>query len=201
MIKSILSKLGSALSSGNRLITFNVNDRIGPIDRSLTYTEPIANFLQSKNWGKVVNEGTFLQKSGEISGCDIQIELIPHADFKLFITQIASVVEELGMPKGSNLIIERTNKQIKVGRMEGLALYLTKNFNNNAGLSTEEVENFARSLHDTVGHTNLVDRSWSGEKEEAAYFYNTSFQEMQEDVQECLVRYNLMEFSRIVQIA
>lgn len=199
MIKLILSKIGFVFR--NNKITFKVNDRIGPIDRSLTYTEPLENFLQSKNWGTVINEGTFLQKNGEISACDITIELTPHAKDKLTIGQITSFLERLGMPKGSVLIVEQTKTKMQVGKMEGLALYLNRNFISSAGLSPEQVENFAKSLHDKVGHTNLVDRSWSDKKEDAAYFYNISFQEMQIRVHECLKQFNLTKYARMEQIA
>ena len=197
MIKHLLS----IFTGSPKLITFTLNDRIKPIDRSLTYSEPLEDFLQSKKWGTVVNEGTFLEKNGEISGCDIRVDLTSRANNELSIAQITSFLEEKGMPKGSTLLIEHANKQIRVGRMEGLALYLSKDFASKAGLSSKEAETFVQTLHDNVGHTNLADRSWSSDEEDAAYFYNTSFNEMQVQVKKYLVQYNLAGLARIVQIA
>jgi len=182
----------------NQILIFNINDRIGPIDRYITYTEPLEEFLKKKNWGSVLNEGTFLSDNREIACCDIHIELTPIANSKQIFSKITALLEELGMPKGSTLTIHKTNEQLAVGKMEGLGLYLNKNFSSVPGL---EIEKFAQDLHDNIGHTNLADRSWSSDEEDAVYFYNTSFRDMEFKVRQFLTEYNLNGFERIVQIA
>ena len=197
MIKSIFNKV-STIFDDNQILVFEINDRIGPIDRFIAYTEPLEIFLKEKNWGTILNEGTFLSDNGEISGCDIDIELTHIASSKEIISQITSLLEELGMPKGSTLTIRKTNERLAVGKIEGLGLYLNKDYNSIPGL---EVEKFAQDLHNNIGHTNLADRSWSSDKEDAVYFYNISFKDMEVKVKQYLAEYNLSGFERIVQIA
>jgi hypothetical protein len=188
----------SAQFGDNQMLIFEINDRIGPIDRFMTYTEPLENFLKEKNWGNVLNEGTFLNENGEISCCDIHIELADTPNNEQIISEITNFLEELGMPKGSILKLPNINQSLAVGKMEGLGLYLNKDYSLLPGL---EIEKFAQDLHNNVGHTNLADRSWSSEKEDAVYFYNLSFRSMEIKVRQYLVEYNLNGFERIVQIA
>ena len=197
MIKSIFNKVSSTFGD-NQILIFEINDRIGPIDRYIAYTEPLENFLKEKNWGTVSNEGTYLSNNGEISGCDIHVELKHIANSKQIISQITILLEELGMPKGSTLTIRKTNERLAVGKMEGLGLYLKKGFSSIPGL---DIEKFAQDLHNNIGHTNLADRTWSSEKEDAAYFYNISFKDMEVKVKQYLAEYNLCGFERIVKIA
>ena len=197
MIKSIFNKV-SSIFGDNQILMFEINDRIGPIDRFIAYTEPLENFLKEKSWGTVLNEGTFLSDNKEISGCDIHIELTHIANSKEIISQITILLEKLGMPKGSTLTIRKTNERLAVGKMEGLALYLNKSYSLIPGL---DVEKFAQDLHNNIGHTNLADRSWSSDKEDAVYFYNISFKDMEVKVKQYLAEYNLNGFERIVQIA
>jgi hypothetical protein len=197
MIKSIFNKV-SSIFDDNEIVMFEINDRIGPIDRFIAYTEPLENFLKEKNWGTILNEGTFLSDNGEISGCDIDIELTHITNSKEIISQITSLLEEFGMPKGSTLTIRKTNERLAVGKMEGLGLYLNKDYSSIPGLN---IEKFAQDLHNNIGHTNLADRTWSSEKEDAAYFYNISFKDMEVKVKQYLAEYNLCGFERIVKIA
>jgi len=197
MIKSIFNKV-SSIFGDNEIVMFEINDRIGPIDRFIAYTEPLENFLKEKNWGTILNEGTFLSDNGEISGCDIDIELTHITNSKEIISQITSLLEEFGMPKGSTLTIRKTNERLAVGKMEGLGLYLNKDYSSIPGLN---IEKFAQDLHNNIGHTNLADRTWSSEKEDAAYFYNISFKDMEVKVKQYLAEYNLCGFERIVKIA
>lgn len=197
MKKSIFNKVNS-LFGDNQILIFNINDRIGPIDRYITYTEPLEAFLKEKNWGTVLNEGTFLSDNKEIAGCDIHVALTRTANSREIFSQITSLLEELGMPKGSTLTIHKTNEQVAVGKMEGLGLYLNKKFSSVPGL---EIQKFAQDLHDNIGHTNLADRSWSSDEEDGVYFYNTSFRDMEFKVKHYLTEYNLNGFERIVQIA
>lgn len=197
MIKSIFNKI-SSIFEDNKILVFEINDRISPIDRYIAYTEPLEDFLKEKNCGTVLNEGTFISDNGEISGCDIHIELKHIATSKQIISEITSLLEELGMPKGSTLTIRKTNERLAVGKMEGLGLYLNKDYNSIHGL---EIGKLAQDLHNNIGHTNLADRSWSSDKEDAVYFYNISFKDMEVKVKQYLAEYNLIGFERIVQIA
>lgn len=197
IIKSIFKKIDSMLDE-NQILIFEINDRIGPIDRYMTYTEPLENFLKEKSWGIILNEGTFLSDNKEISGCDIHVELTHSANSKQIISQITILLEELGMPKGSTLTVHKTNERLAVGKMEGLALYLDKSFSSVPGF---DIRKFAQDLHNNIGHTNLADRSWSSDKEDAVYFYNISFRDMEVKIRQYLAEYNLNGFERIVQIA
>ena len=196
MINSIFKKL---IPSGkNQIIIYEINDRIGPIDRHLAYTQELENFLEENKWGKVVNEGTYLSENREISGCDIHIQIASSAINNDVISRITIFLEKIGMPKGSTLRMPKTGKKKSVGKMEGLALYLNKEYTHIPGL---DIEKFAQEIHNNIGHTNTSDRSWSNDEVDAVYFYNTSFEEMKRKLKVYLAEYNLTGYEKIVQIA
>ena len=187
-------------SEGNFIIA-QLNEKVGPIDRGLVYEDPLDEFLKEKQYGEVTGGGTLQENTGELSYCDIEIELRTKAIDKSTISDIILMLENLGAPKGSKLIIESTKEEIPFGKKEGLALYL-----DGQGLPEEVYRecdiNFVISeIHRLTNIEPDADRNWQGEKEIALYFFNNSFVEMKSSISDFIEKYPLCKGARIVQIA
>jgi len=205
MLKKFLTTLFKKKSDpeepvGNFIVA-QLNEKVGPIDRGLVYEDPLDEFLKEKQYGEVTGGGTLLEKTGELSYCDIEIELTSKTIDNSAITDIISFLENLGAPKGSKLIIESTKEEIPFGKKEGLALYL-----DGQGLPEEVYKecdiNFVLSeIHRLTNIEPDADRNWQGEKETALYFFNDSFVEMKNSISDFIDKYPLCKGARIVQIA
>ncbi len=205
MLKKLLSRLFNkkvALEeSTSNFIVAQLNEKVGPIDRGLVYEEPLDEFLKEKQYGEVTGGGTLLEKTGELSYCDIEIELTSKIIDNVTIADIVAKLESLGAPKGSKLIIEGTKEEIPFGKKEGLALYL-----DGIGLSEEVYKecdiNFVLSeLHRLTKIEPNADRNWQGEKETALYFFSDSFEIMKNSISNFIATYPLCKGARVVQIA
>ncbi len=205
MLKKILPSIFKKKSEtevpvGNYIVA-QLNEKVGPIDRGFVYEDPLDEFLKDKQYGEVTGGGTVQEKTGELSYCDIEIELTSKIIDRSAIAEIISMLENLGAPKGSKLIIEKTKEEIPFGRKEGLALYL-----DGQGLPEEVYKecdiNFVLSeLHRLTNIEPNADRNWQGEKETALYFFNDSFAEMKSSISEFIDNYPLCKGARVVQIA
>jgi hypothetical protein len=207
MFKKLLDKLFKSKSktdsdegSGNYLVA-TLNDKVMPIDRGDIYEIPLDSFLKENGYGEVTGGGTMQLETGEIEYCDVEICLNSENIDKAIVNKIIKKLEELGAPKGSRLLIEKTAERIPFGVTEGLGLYLDginlsdevyKNSNSEA-LATE-----IRKLANIKGE---VLRFWQGNIETGLYFYGDSFENIRNSI-ENFVKQNLeCENSRIVRIA
>lgn len=205
MLKKLLSRLFNkkvALeeSTGNFIVA-QLNEKVGPIDRGLVYEEPLDDFLKEKQYGEVTGGGTLQEKTGELSYCDIEIEITSKIIDNVTIADIVAKLESLGAPKGSKLIIEGTKEEIPFGKKEGLALYL-----DGTGLPEEVYKesdiNFVLSeLHRLTNIEPNADRNWQGEKETALYFFGDSFETMKNSISDFIATYPLCKGARVLQIA
>lgn len=205
MLKKILARLfkkkDDLEETASNFVVAQLNEKVGPIDRSLVYEEPLDEFLQQKQYGEVTGGGTLQEKTGELSSCDIEIELASDMIDQSIITEIIEKLEFLGAPKGSKLLVEKTGAEIPFGRKEGLAVYL------DAQNLPEEVYkecdiNFVLStLHQLTNIEPDADRNWQGEKETALYFFGDSFAQMKNNISAFIDTYPLCKGARIVQIA
>ena len=206
MFKNFLNKLVTIKDKwinglGRNSITIQLNDKVGPIDRYLTYEKPLADFLASVNLGEISGSGTGQKKSGEIAFCDIGVKLFSTKINDGILNSLIEKMESLQVPKGSKLIIETTGKEILFGTKEGLGLYIP-----NSNLKEQTKEGFDINFLYTellrlINHKPNVDRSWAGKEEIALYFYGSSFEEMAKSISEFIKSYPLTIDSRIVQIA
>src|ERR1700692_5118016 len=114
MIKKIWNKLFSqaAPQKESNYIVAQLNDKIMPIDRGDVYEDPLDELLKNKGYGSISGGGTLQSKSGEIEYCDVEIEIIKDDLTKEEISELIETLEALGAPKGSKLIIEKTNEHI-----------------------------------------------------------------------------------------
>ncbi len=205
MLKKILTSIFNKKIKSDKIVgsflIVQLNEKVMPIDRGLVYEDPIVEFLKNKQYGEVTGGGTFQQQTGEIAMCDIHIQLSSNDIDKTVISNIIDKIENLGAPKGSKLIIERTNEEISFGKKEGLVLYIDGQ-NLPEEVYAECDINFV--ISEVYRITNIVpnaERNWQGEKETALYFYSDSYEQMKNSISEFIDNYPLCKGARIVQIA
>jgi len=203
MIKTIWNKFFNRTEEpqSRNYIVAQLNDKLEPIGRYEIYEQPFDEFLKEKGYGKVSGGGTLLSKSKEIEYCDIEIKLREKEVNRQTITEIINKLEELGAPKDSKLIIERTGEKIEFGKLEGLALYL-----DGVNLSDEVYKNSdPEALINTINELLNIEgewvRYWDGNVETGLYFYGQSFNEMKNALTDLINSNPECENARIEKIA
>ncbi|CAM1340951.1 hypothetical protein [Tenacibaculum amylolyticum] len=193
-------KLEENESSGNFIVA-TLNDKVMPIDRGEIYEDPLNEFLKNKNIGEVTGGGTMQLKSGELEYCDVEIKLDTDEIDDNKIRLVIEKLEELGAPKGSKLIIEKTEQKIEFGKKEGLGIYLD-GVNLDEEVYKNSDSNFVVSeIKRLTGDTTETVRFWENNEETALYFYSDSFDNMNESIKEFINEYPLCKGARIEQIA
>jgi hypothetical protein len=167
--------------------------------RGEIFEDPLEEELKKSGFGSVTGGGTQLAKTREIECCDVEIEVKAPSD--QVATFVIHVLERLGAPKGSKLILEGHDREIPFGSREGLAVYLNGT-DLPAATYRDCDSNFVYSefdrLLDGIGR---VYSYWQGPQETAFYMYGDSFSAMRERLQEFLAIYPLCERCRVVQVA
>ena len=177
-----------------------INARIRPMDRGELYADPLINKLEELGLGEVVEEGSNLSDEGEIESCELHIEVQSLSEET--ITVIKDVLESgLGVPKGSNLIIESTQEKIEIGRASGLGLYL-----NGSDLSEEIYKScdsnvVFEEIDKLISEIGFIHSYWDGPSETALYLYGISFEELNKRIENFISTYPLCQKCRVVQIA
>ncbi|MES9878705.1 MAG: hypothetical protein ABW117_16525 [Candidatus Sedimenticola sp. 1PA] len=182
-----------------QFIVVNLNARIQPMHRGEIFEDPLDEILSKEAVGEVSGGGTLQSESGEIENCDIEIQVVSSDDKTVKI--IKSALESMGVPKGSKITIEETDTEIKLGDLEGLALYL-----NGTDLDDEVYEkgdsNHVYSELDRLTEgKGRVYSYWQGPTETAFYLYGNSFLEMKSLISDLIENYPLCQNCRIEQIA
>lgn len=205
MLKKFLSTLFKKKDAtegpvGN-FIVVQLNEKVMPIDRGIVYEDPIDEFLKEKRYGEVTGGGTLQEKTGELTYCDVEIELSTDEIDKLVIADIINKFESIGAPKGSKLIIEKTKEEIPFGNKEGLALYIDGQNLPPEVYAECDIDFVISEIHRLTNIEPNAYRNWQGEKETALYFFNDSFEQMKDSISEFVNTYPLCKGARIVQIA
>ena len=107
-------------------ITLNLNARFQPMHRH-DLEDALEEILSKHKLGYVDGGGTMQSASGEIEYCDIELMLKDASEESL--TTLESIIEKLGVAKGSKLLLwNETDDDVycerPVGNLEGMALYL-----------------------------------------------------------------------------
>jgi len=200
-ITSLFNGKTNSDKSNDRYLIAQLNDKIGPIDRGLTYEDPINQFLKEKNYGEVTGGGSYLEETGEISCCDIEIELFNSNIDRTILSDIVLKLENLGAPKGSVMTVTKTNEEIRFGRKEGLALYLDGVNLPQEIYETSDIDYVWTELHKLASIELDADRNWAGKEETALYLYGDSFENIKSSIKSFVETYPLCKNARIVQIA
>ena len=183
----------------SEMIVVTLNAKLQPVDRGEHFEDPLDAVIKQAGIGEVSGGGTQQQHSGEIAYCDIEITLSSTADAAVPV--IIARLEELGAPKGSKLLIEKSGVEHALGKAEGLAVYL-----NGTDLPAETYKscdsNFVFSEFDRLlaGEGRVLSH-WQGPTETALYMYGGSFTAMKKRIEGFIASYPLCERCRIAQVA
>jgi len=183
------------------LIVVFLNDKIMPIERGEIYEDPLDKFLKENNIGEVLGAGTTQSPSGELDWCNIDIQIYSEKIEKSNVQLIIDKLIEFGAPKGSRIVIDKTDERIYFGEKEGLGIYL-----DGTNLDKEVYEKCDSNIVlDEIKKLTKDDskaiRYWQGQNETALYFYSDSYDKMKDSIKEFVAEYPLCENARIEQIA
>ncbi|CAG7594980.1 hypothetical protein PAESOLCIP111_00020 [Paenibacillus solanacearum] len=181
-------------------IIVQLNDKMMPMDRGILYEEPLDAFLRSNNYGEITGGGTMQAETGEIQFCDIEILIYKGNDPKSVIAEIIDELEDIGSPKGSHVMVERTEESIAFGQKEGLAVYLDGDLPDSV-YAEHDLGAVLTELSRLLGSDKEVQRYWQSENETAFYFYGQSFEAMKNAISTFIEEHPLCRNARIVQIA
>lgn len=185
--------------AASSIIVAQLNARTQPMHRGEFFEDPLDRELKRASIGEVVGGGTLQNKTGEIQYCDIEIEVANSN--RAAVSKVRKILERLGAPKGSKLIIEAESRELSFGVMDGLAIYL-----NGTDLPDEVYEKcdsnvvyaeFSRLLE---GEGRVLSY-WQGPTETAFYLYGKSAAEMKSRISTFVASYPLCRKCRIERIA
>jgi hypothetical protein len=185
------------------VVIATLNARLQPMHRA-DVEDAFDAAMQARRYGaRVVGGGTLMGENGEVSKCDIEIELDDPSQKMIDLT--VGVLEAIVAPKGSFMRIPHEDRRIEFGTLEGLALYL-----NGTDLpddvyetcdSNHVYEQCDRLLAGRKHGVGEIVSHWHGPRESALYMYGPSFAAMLERIAPFLRDYPLCGKSRTEQIA
>lgn len=151
------------------MIIAQLNAKLMPFDRGQYFEDPLDDALKGRGLGEVTGAGTAQSESGEILYCEIEIQAPTDA-----MQFIADTLESLGAPLGSSLTEGDSQLLRRVGKAEGIAVYL-----NGTDLPTEvysscDVNVVCSEFSRLLGPHGRLLSYWQGPTEAALYMYGAS---------------------------
>lgn len=183
-------------------LTLHLNARFQPMHRH-ELEDALDELLTRTDLGYIDGGGTAMLPTGEVGSCDIDLAL--RDDGEQTIAELEAMIDALGVPKGSKLIMygEENDEQTErcVGRLEGMALYL-----NGTELPQEVYENCdinyaIEQLESCMQGLGRLYSWWEGPQDTALYFYGESYEKMLAAVQDFIAEYPLCEKCVVERIA
>ena len=116
------------------------------------------------------------------------------------IAFLKTSLENLGIPKGSKIIVHNTDNETVIGTLEGLALYLNGTDPDDVYSNNDPNELYGDLDRLTAG-VGKVYSYWQGPKETALYLYGRSYTEMNSRIAELIEANPLCQKCRVEQIA
>jgi hypothetical protein len=187
------------LPQAGNLVIAQLNAKLQPIHRGEFFEDPLDEFLKAERIGSVSGGGTAMGDKGEISYCDIEIELA--GDAETILPRLAAELERLGAPRGSFLQIAGMNQKKDFGRAEGLGLYLNGTDLADATYANSDINDVIDSIGTLLKGTGRMLSYREGPEETALYFYGSTFTKMHQAMIAFLAATPLCEKCRVVQIA
>ena len=184
-------------------VTLNLNARLHPMHR---YDLEVAleEILSKHKLGYVDGGGTMQLPSGEIEFCDIELMLKDNS--KESLVSLESIIEKLGVAKGSKLLLwneadEDVWCERPVGNLEGMALYL-----NGTDLPTEiyqtcDINYVIKQTEELMKGIGAMYSWWEGPQNTALYFYGENYEKMLTVIKNFIKEYPLCQKCVIKQIA
>ncbi|MFN7139893.1 MAG: hypothetical protein ACK4UN_11200 [Limisphaerales bacterium] len=192
-----LSK-GKAKKQFSALIVARLNDRTQPIERGDLYEDPLQEWMEAEGIGEVTGGGTQLGEAGEIAFCDV--EMCVQDLEQPTISAVIEMLEKLGAPKGSTLLIEG-RKDTQFGKLEGLAVYLNGTDLPDHVYQECDSNHVYDEFNRLLGEIGKIHSTWQGPTETALYLFGTSYEEMCRRLSGFIEAYPLCQKARLVQIA
>lgn len=179
-------------------MTLNLNARLQPMHRH-KWEDALQYILEQRSLGEIDGGGTMQLPNGEIESCDIEINLID--DTEETIAELAEIVNEFGVPKGSKLIAE--DFSVPVGDLEGMALYLNGTELPDEVYQNCDVNHVIERMNALLGDGDIGELYswWEGPKDTALYFYGKSYEKMLAAVRSFIEKYPLCQKCTIDEIA
>ncbi len=181
------------------LIVVRLNDRLRPMDRGDLFEDPLDEFLRRYDIGEVSGASQRLARNGEVAFCELEISVRASADDAVDV--IKPVLEQLGAPKGSKLIVAASKREVPVGTLEGMAVYLNGTDLPPAVYNDSDINVVFEEFNRLLAPDGRIHSYWEGVKETALYMYGASFTAMRASLAEFLASYPLCQRARVVQIA
>lgn len=181
----------------SKLAIAHLNERAQPIERGERYEDPLDGLLRERDLGAVTGGGTQLGELGEVEYCEIEVELVDASPANLEL--VSMVLERMGAPKGSRLVVD--GSETAFGVTEGLALYLNGTDLPDEVYSDSDVNVVYDELTSALGALGSIRSYWEGPNETALYMYGTSFDAMKDAIGPFLGSYPLCDRARVVRIA
>lgn len=192
----MFKKLFGSKTPKKQFIIVTLNAKLQPTHRG-DLEDALTKVLEAHDIGEISGGGSLLEKNGEISECDIEIEATDTSEQA--INHIIDFLERALAPKGSRLSVN--DKVISFGQHEGLALYL-----NGSDLPDEVYQNCDineawAEIEQLLGDVGSIHSYHQGDTETALYLYGDSFEQMHQLIKPYLDSYPLCQQCRVVQIA
>lgn len=181
------------------MIVLNLNARFQPVHR-FELEDALDEIMGKMGLGEVCGGGTLLSPTKEVKSCDIELDV---NDDDKTVETLLDIIDKLGVPKGSKFILSDSSekKEIPVGRLEGLAVYL-----NGTELPAEVYQscdiNYAiEQMDERLSGIGRLYSWWEGSQDTALYFYGESYNKMLDAIKDFIEEYPLCDKCRIEQIA
>lgn len=179
------------------LVIAQINEKVGPLDRGMRYEEPLGEALAAHKIGQLGGGGTMLSDDGEIVFADVEVEVT--GDLDDAIRRLKALLEALGAPAGSKIIVG--DEEHPVGVAEGLGLYLNGTDLPDEVYETCDMDVVLDTLVQSLGSLGEIRGDWQGPTESAVYMYGSSFEAMRDAVKPFVDSYPLCRKARVVRIA
>lgn len=183
-------------------LTLNLNARFQPMHRH-DLEDALDVLLSKKQIGSVDGGGTMMFPSGEIKSCDIDLELKDGSEET--ISELESIIDALGVPKGSKLLwsVSDDDEQMErpAGRLEGMALYMNGTELPKEVYETSDINYVIEQLESRMDGIGRLYSWWEGPQNTALYFYGQSYEQMLAAVQDFIAEYPLCQKCVIERIA
>ncbi|MEB5742672.1 hypothetical protein MXF09_23550 [Klebsiella aerogenes] len=174
----------------------SLNARLQPIHRA-DLEDALAVVLEQYNIGHITGGGSFLTNDGEISECDINIDVRDVSEQA--IDHILNFFKKTLAPKGSRLRIN--DRTIPFGNQEGLALYLNGTDLPDDVYQSSDINVVWSEVDKALGEKGSIHSYHRGNKETALYLYGNCFSTMRALIQPFTEKYPLYQHCRIERIA
>ena len=178
------------------MVVLNLNARFQPMHR-FELEDALDKIMEQLDLGEVCGGGTLLEPNKEVKSCDIEIDC---ADDKETIDKLVDIIETVGVPKGSRLLLSE-NGEIPVGRLEGLALYLNGTELPAEVYQNNDINQVIDKAEELLSELGGLYSWWEGPEETALYFYGDSYEKMLAALTPLIEEEPLCQKSRVVQIA